>query len=534
MRGGQQSETTVRDICRTVFRHKGKICSCFVVVMTAVVVWTLVTPKAYESQSKLLVRLGRESTTLEPTFTLGREQYVSMPLVSQETEINSIVEVLGSRSLIERVVDELSPEAILGPDDQGQGSASAERPGGRFAGAARAAAAWCGQCATWLSRLDGSGELDDREGAILALQKRIEVLPVRKSNVIQVSYRARSPQRAQAVVAKLTEYLLEEHVRLNRTTGAHEFLADQVGHLREELGRAEQQLLAAERETGVVAPEAQRLILVERVGGLEEELFATEAHLAGSAAAVGVLHTQMARLPETLETNRTTGFGNEGTDAIRARFYALLLEQAEARAKYRDAHPIMKQIGQQVAEAREQLGLEEPTRTQITTARSRVHEEAQLELVRQEPTLDSLRARAEVLGMQLAAARGELVRFNAGGLRVAELRREVELREAEYQKCSASLEEARLDQALASEHISSISVAQPASFSPKPVSPRVALNCLLGLAVGLLGGLVWAFSAEYLDRSFVTPEDIESELGVPALAAIPRLRRRKLAVNGRD
>jgi hypothetical protein len=62
-------------------------------------------------------------------------------------------------------------------------------------------------------------------------------------------------------------------------------------------------------------------------------------------------------------------------------------------------------------------------------------------------------------------------------------------------------------------------VAEPASYAARP---RVALNLALGALVGRVIGLGLAFFIEYLDTSVKTMEDVESLLGVPVLAIIPR------------
>jgi uncharacterized protein involved in exopolysaccharide biosynthesis len=60
----------------------------------------------YETKTKLLVKVGRENTELPPTVINGQVLSQGVRLA----DINSEVELLSSRSLVEQVVDTIGPE----------------------------------------------------------------------------------------------------------------------------------------------------------------------------------------------------------------------------------------------------------------------------------------------------------------------------------------------------------------------------------------------------------------------------------------
>jgi capsular exopolysaccharide synthesis family protein len=76
-----------------------------------------------------------------------------------------------------------------------------------------------------------------------------------------------------------------------------------------------------------------------------------------------------------------------------------------------------------------------------------------------------------------------------------------------------------MEMAMPRQAVSVKQVAEPPSFAARP---RVSLNLMLGALVGLIVGLGLAFFIEYLDTSVKTMEDVETLLGVPVLAIIPK------------
>jgi uncharacterized protein involved in exopolysaccharide biosynthesis len=556
---------SVRELRVALLRHKGKSLLFFVVVVAAVATVTLLLPKEYRSTAKLFVRLGRENAMLDAAATLGQSPIVAIPQ-SRENEINSVVEIMQSRALLEKVVDRLGPAAILTPAGETWSAAESRRgadgpanrdgatqPGkaespSRAAGKdeksglrAKAKPSWaglaqlhineiCAEGASLLANLSSSAGLSDRERAILQLAKKIKVEAAKRSNVVDVSCEGPTPEKCQAVVTKLIDAFLDEHLRLNRTSGSHEFFVAQTRRLKDELTRKERDLRDLKDRTGLASPAAQRQLIVARLGRLQDELLQAETARAVAQAKVQKLREKLASLPNTQVTNETSGFTNEGTNLMREQFFALQVREKEAQAKFTDAHPKMQQMREQVATARAVLDAEERNRKLVTKEPARLYQQAESTLLNDEPALASLQAQAEQLHKQLLGARQELATLNEHEMRLAALQREVDLLETDYRKYSANMEQARIDRQLEAEHISNVGVVQPASYEPRPIRPRRMVNLLLGLGAGLFGGLALPLVVEQFGGRPAPPPAGGQNGPQPATPAVATARKPKQLV----
>jgi uncharacterized protein involved in exopolysaccharide biosynthesis len=132
----------------------------------------------------------------------------------------------------------------------------------------------------------------------------------------------------------------------------------------------------------------------------------------------------------------------------------------------------------------------------------------------------------------LARVSGELKSLNDNELQIAKLQREVELQQATYRKYAANLEQARIDQALETQRMSNISVAQPATLEPLAVSPRKAARLGLGVLAGLLGAFATAMIASWRDHTFHTPAELQRGLEVQVLGSLPRVMPKEMSLAG--
>ncbi len=500
------SNSAVRDFARSLFRHKGKGCTFFVVVMALAVAVTILMPRRYRSEGTLFVHFGRENTAVDP-LTAGGAVITNVGDM-REYEVNSIAATLTSRQLLGDVVDAVGAAAIL--------DKSAGVPGN--------------QTQAWWSTLGGLLKSEvSREDAIRAVEAHVSVDAVRKSSVVGIAYTAHSAELAQAVVAKLMDLYLEQYARLNRTRGTHKFLAAQTQEMRAELNRREVQLRDLKGQTGIIAPERQRQLFAEQISQRESDLLAALLEKAACEARVHELETRLAGLPETKVLMETEG-PDKALEAMREQLYLLELKEQQLVSSTKPGYFEIEEIRKQLPEARAILN-RQPARKEVTRGPNHCFEELQLALLQQQPTLAALRTRADTLETQLAAARKQLRDFNDNDLRVAQLQRELDLCSADYRKYAASLEQSRLDEAVDLQRMSSINIAQPATCDAKPVRPRPLLYLGIAFVLACFGAVAWPWLAENLDRSFETREQVEQQLGLRVVAVIPRRRKLRKIVH---
>ena len=339
-------------------------------------------------------------------------------------------------------------------------------------------------------------EDDVRQKAIRRLMSNLTVAPVTRSNVIHVSYQSGSPDASQAVLARLMEIFLADYVRLQRPAEGADFLEKQAARMRTELRQTDDALQKLKSETEILSPEERRAIIAKRVGTLEDESLQTAGELAVAEAAAAELRSKLAGMSPTAVVGETQGIGDEGTNRMRDRFYALQIAEKEARAKFGEAHPLLQQILSEEAAARDILDHQQATRSQVTHAPDRAYEDLKLQLANREVAVRSLKSKAAALDAQLADARKGLRRFSEQEVQIARLERERDIQDVRYRKFAAVAEEARVDQDLQAQRMSNVSVFQPASFDPTLVLPRKTLNLAAALLVGLLGAAGIALIAE--------------------------------------
>ena len=487
----------VRFVLRALAR-KWRLAACVagtVLLITLVAIAYL--PQAYVSEARFLVRLGSEN---QP----------------QESEINSLLEVMRSRATLDRLVESLGPDFVLGG---GRGEAKPHVPLAAAPGSARSQNATASP-----SQLAAPSQLPEasvaHERAVTMLEPNIEIWAPLKSNVIGVQCKASNAATAQQITARLVEVCLEVGVRVKSTAGSQQFLADQTRTSKSEWQAAAARLAEAKAKLSTPTINGNPKQLPEELADIDDQLLKVRSDLKSAEARIASLEQFNGKLPEKLVTPGPQA-PNVALDNLRGTLLQLEAREQELAATRSDTHPQLMAVRQQLADLRHLLREQPPQGVQATQPVHPSRQSPEQELQSEQSQVAALRVREQSLIAQAATLRGELMQLNTQDATLGQLQQDVDRAEARYKADAKKLERSSINRSLDEERISSLTVVQPASFPTKAKGPRRAHVLALGLVVAITSGLGAALIAAYFQPLIVSREDLVGLWDLPLVGVVP-------------
>ena len=228
----------------------------FVATIAAAIFAMFFLPRSYVSEAMIFVKLGRETVSLDPTATTGSTISV---LDTRDNEINSIRDMLYSRGLVEKVVDRIGPEVILG-DDELSAETKERDP------------------------LEKDYLNSPRQKAIKTLTEDTYVVSSRKSSVLILHVEAASPELAQRIVKEYLDVYQVMHTGAHQTPDSNDFFGQQSQLKRRQWQESMKALQVAKEDAGVVSIEGARENLKEQTHTIESSLMGTISTLSATRA----------------------------------------------------------------------------------------------------------------------------------------------------------------------------------------------------------------------------------------------------------
>lgn len=494
--GNQSGLTlTLRDVVAPVFRQSRLAALIFAGIFFGALLCALVLPRKYEAEMKIFVNRER----VDPVVTPNPDTYAgAVPLVSEE-DLNSEVELLKSRDLLEKVVIACG---LNGRRDFAWGRL-----------VDRAANTLRGAASTPETRLARS---------VQDLEERLTVDPLKKTTLIRVAYTAHDPALAAHVLQTLGTLYQEKHASVHRPAGTFSFFDQETERYRNEVATAEAQLTEFDREQGVVAAAAQKQLLLQQLSVFETELQQAQTNAWEAIQRAAALKAQAVRTPERQTTSMKKTDNWQLLAQLEGTLLSLELKRSEMLLKYAPTYPPVQQLETQISQARAAISQAHESPTQeIATDRPPAQDWLATELAKAETDHAAFEAQAMASARVVRHYEESAQSLDKKGAMQDDLIRDVKTAEDNYLLYLHKREEARISDALDSKRIVNVSIAEAATV---PALPTLRLAWLLigGFFAAGIVSVGSAYAADRIDSSFRTPDELGSYLDVTVLASIPK------------
>ncbi len=419
--------------------------------------------------------------------------------MSQKTQY----ELLKSRSLAERVIDELRL-------DQSKPAPAAEGPAAPADSDAGATGTADGEVAKgdYLERIvSGYRKLTSpttrdtaalgRDAVIRSFIKSLTVEPVRSSRLVKLHVNNTSPELA----ARIANATVQAYITMGlerRTEGlsyAKNFLVDQIKQMKARLEESE-------RKLNQYAQDKQILTLDEKTSVVNQTYTDYASALARAEQErikVESLFGEIKRNPD----NVAAVVENKSVQSYKEQRAKLQIEYQQNLRIYKPDFPKMLQIKAQIAEVDSQI------KAEIAAIAAGVQSQ-----------FESAQKQEALIRQKLAETRKQVLTTQDSSIDLNLLKREVDTNRQLYDALLQRLKQVGVSAGVATNNISVVDAAEPSLFPYEPSLPR---NLLIGLAAGMFLGLCIVFVLEFLDDSIKFPDEVERMLGLPLMGIIPKV-----------
>jgi len=510
----QHSSFSISDILSALFKHWWKILLCTVVGLGAATFAYLIYPVVYESQAKLLVRYVVERSGVDP---IDSTRSASGFVQSSEHALGSEVEILTSWDLAVQTAEAIGPKRLL---PQAPGTPS-------------------------------------KEAAAYTITSGLNVTIHPGSNTIFVAYRNSEPELTTLVLNELVSRYFTKHLEVHRSIGAFDFVTQQTDQVRSRLNQTEDSLRSLKAKLGIAAPLAESTAaLSAEAARTEEQLHMADSELAEQKARVlqlggTVPETPVAvatvDFPSDTEASPPTVMAPRSLDAsapksnkggsstaeipseVLQQYQVLISRLPQLRqakldllAKYTPQNPLVQANQEEIEDVTKQSRNLEGKYPELPSKAAPIGtSSAQSNLASETARLAGMVAKRGAFAADLQRIRDRMKKLSEFAPQIADLERQKELEETNYKYFEATLEKARIDEALDPSKIPNISPVQRPSPPIKVTTGRRKLalglaggGLALGIALSLLNELI-------LNRTVKRSLELEKVLGVAPLLSIP-------------
>ncbi len=480
----REASFSLRILFEALFRHLLSFVMVAGAVMTLALLWTFATPHKYISQASILVQNARSNVLISAGNTTGT---TVMNDVTPE-QLNSELEVLKSRDLLEEIVDPIWNERARGVRSQ--------------------------------------AELKAHERVVSGLAGQLDVSVARQSHVLLVSMTAATAQEAQNRLRSLIAAFLARQRQIARPIGATRFFSDEAGRYKTELAAAQASLAQFQKQNRLTN-------VTDREADLSTELAAAQTAMHEQDEQIGSLQSRieadtglLGKTPQRQATFEHAATLTGAVDELTTHLIKLRNLRTEMLVKYRPDDRMVKAVEEQIAET--EVGLRDAKSGKAQDASSDVNpawQQLQNDLTMTRAQLPTVTARRQIIERHIAETQSTLASIEALSPQFSELQHRVSELDSNYQAYLQKRDEAEIADAMDRQELINFAVVQSPTYSIYPLHPQPKRDTLLGAASSLFLGLIAVFLLDTTRSTVANAAELELCSRYPTLATIAWSKR---------
>jgi uncharacterized protein involved in exopolysaccharide biosynthesis len=474
------SSWTFRETATTLFRRKRLLAGVFLPIAAITILVVLFLPNQYQSRMKILVKNTRADVVITP----GRTNQPEVNSDVSETEINSEIALLTSKDLLQEVVKQNGLEL---PASSG----------------------------FW------NDQVPPIEKAVHQLEENLEIVPVKKADIIEVRYTARSPETAAAVLQGLANLYLDKHLKLHRPPGTQEFFQNQSSRYGEQLQDAETSLAAFQEKNHFISLEQEKQLNLQKMADVRSRYLESVGAVKDTSERIAKLQKQLNTVPARVPTQSRLLPNQYAVERLSTMLVELRNRRTQLLTKFRPDDRLVREVDQQLRDTTAALKeAKGATSVEQSSDINPLRQMLDTEMAKARLDLAGQQARRDDLAQQITQYQTVLSGLDQATNKHGDLERRVKEAEDNYQLYAKKQEEARITDEMDQKKITNVALAETPLIQKAPVKPNRLLTLGLGIFLAFFVSLCAVFVAELLRDTVHTPRELELLAGIPVIATL--------------
>jgi uncharacterized protein involved in exopolysaccharide biosynthesis len=361
-----------------------------------------------------------------------------------------------------------------------------------------------------------------RDRAIEALDSKLDVEPVRESNILNVSYVDSSPAKAKDTLQALASSFVGKELSVLRPMHGEKLFVGLVEERQRELASAQADFAKFKVETGIASLKDDEATLLRQLEGLSSQATSLTSELALERQRAQRTDDELTRQPERITTQNRSIPNQAAIESLTSLLVQLQNKRTSLLSGYQPTDRIVQDIEEEIRNVESQLSqLRAANAVETTTDMSPLHQQLKSQLAIAQISSTALAAQRRAVESQRVNYLAQLDRLEEkasgyDGLEkgVAEAQRNLDL-------ALQKRDQAAVDDALDRDRILNVAFAAKPAASSVPIQPRPALYLASGLFIAAFFG-VGAYLVTELGRKTInSPAELDAVTGVTTLVAVP-------------